>query len=80
MKLKYVIFDNFFPVLFNTAIEHSSIICEGRIQTSAGFCKIEYNKDTFKYESTCSGYSVSLGINSNPKEDKQAIDLTINLR
>ena len=77
-KLKYVIFDKCFVVLFNIALEHDQIIYTGRTPTSAGFVDIIYNTETNEYDSTCYGKSISLGINSNPIDDKQTIDLTIN--
>ena len=77
-KLKYIIFDKCFAVLFNTALDHDQIIYNERIPTSAGFVDIIYNKETNVYDSTCYGKSISLAINSNPIDDKQIIDLTIN--
>ena len=57
--MKYVIFDNFFPVIFPDAIEHKEV-AEGvnRKPTSAGF--IEHGK--------CTGFSDSLGIGVGEKD------------
>ena len=57
--MKYVIFDNFFPVIFPDIISHKSV-AEGvnRKPTSAGF--IENGK--------CTGFSDSLGIGVGEKD------------
>lgn len=57
--MKYVIFDNFFPVIFPDIISHKSV-AEGvnREPTSAGF--IENGK--------CTGFSNSLGIGVGEKD------------
>lgn len=58
-KMKYIIFDNFFPVIFSDVIEHREV-AEGikKTPTSAGF--IEHGR--------CTGFSDSLGIGVGEKD------------
>lgn len=57
--MKYIIFDNFFPVIFPDTIEHKAV-ADGinKTPTSAGF--IEHGK--------CTGFSDSLGIGAGEKD------------
>lgn len=57
--MKYVIFENFFPVIFPDTIEHKAV-ADGinKTPTSAGF--IEHGK--------CTGFSDSLGIGVGEKD------------
>ena len=77
-KVKYVIFDECFPVIFNVALNHNDILCKGRKPTSAGFFDIQYNSKEDKYYPKCYGESTSLGIKSDPNNDERMINLTIN--
>ena len=60
-KLKYVILDDQFPVVFDGCFKHSSFSNAQRMKaTSAGFCQIDWeNKAVHVY-----GESISLGLKS----------------
>ena len=66
--MKYIIFDNFFPVIFPDTIEHKEV-ADGinKTPTSAGF--IENGK--------CTGFSDSLGIGVG---EKDAVHIKMMLR
>lgn len=78
-KLKYVIFDSLFPVIFSPAITHRDIHPRGRA-TSAGFVSlIPIKRDGQGYiNATVYGESISLGLASNGVEDETIIERSIN--
>lgn len=63
--IKYVMIDNCFPVIFQGKFEHAQMQNLGKI-TSAGFIS--------KDQSSCYGFSKSLGIGSN-EDDITIINL-----
>lgn len=74
MKLKYVIIDEGYPVLFGECNKHSDFSRVGRI-TSAGFCLVREEDDTSphavalrKLTVTAFGESHSLKIKSAPHD------------
>jgi hypothetical protein len=72
--MKYIIFDDIFPVIFNEAISHNSIIINGMRPTSAGFVNINSIENELSVKTY--GESISLGISSK-KEDKDIIINTL---
>lgn len=59
--MKYIIFDNYFPVVFPDNIEHKQIASGvDKEPTSAGFIE----------NGICTGFSDSLGISSKPTDTK----------
>ena len=71
MKLKYVVFDCLFPVIFTEAQQHVKFKFMGKI-TSAGFCKIYSEGDVAAQvvKVHCYGESISLNIKSDPKDSE----------
>lgn len=63
MKLKYVIFDELFPVLLTEAMGHSEVRPQMK-PTSAGFCSIHPHDNTVAVW----GESVSLKLKSQPTD------------
>ncbi|MFA5036146.1 MAG: hypothetical protein WC479_03125 [Candidatus Izemoplasmatales bacterium] len=57
--MKYIIFNNKYPVLFSDEVTHCDVSIEGMKPTSAGHFKIK----TF-------GVSESLGLSSRPEDGK----------
>jgi hypothetical protein len=74
--MKYIIFDNIFPVIFNEAIGHNDIKVSGMKPTSAGF--VEIFDDHFSIGTEVSGKSVSLNLPSK-KEDSKIITKTLSM-
>jgi len=72
MKIKYIVIDFIAPVLMSIASQHSDF---GRYKkvTSAGFCSVDQNVDTGKFEVHCWGESISLNIKSDPEHDARVI-------
>jgi len=66
--MKYIIFDNIFPVIFNEAIGHKDITIAGMKPTSAGF--VEIFSDGISIGAEASGKSVSLNLSSKEKDSK----------
>lgn len=72
--MKYIIFDNIFPVIFNEAIAHKDIKIFGMKATSAGF--VEIFSDGLTIGAEASGKSVSLNLSSK-EEDSKIITRTL---
>jgi len=66
--MKYVILDEFMPVLFSSAILHSRMnnLDDNCRVTSAGFVKVVRTSEGF--EVTCYGESQSLGLGPGPND------------
>ena len=78
--MKYIIFDDIFPVIFNEAIAHKDIKVYGMQPTSAGFVTIlPYCDDNDRVHMTvsCKGESISLKLKSNEEKDADIINNTI---
>ena len=74
MKIKYVILDEAYPVIFGECNKHSDFKRAG-LPTSAGFCSIHAEPDNsptaicpVKLVVSCWGKSESLGIGSAPND------------
>ena len=73
MKLKYIIFEEAYPVLFGECHKHSDLKRVG-IATSAGFCSVREvdapasSVSLRRMEVHCYGKSESLGIGSMPHD------------
>ena len=67
--MKYIIFDDIFPVIFNEAIQHKDIKIWGMQPTSAGYLYISSIENELSIRTY--GESISLGIGS--KEDDNNI-------
>jgi hypothetical protein len=74
--MKYIIFDNIFPVIFNEAIGHNDIKVLGMKPTSAGF--VEIFDDHFSIGAIASGKSVGLNLLSK-EEDSKIITKTLSM-
>lgn len=61
IKIKYIMINNAFPILFPECISHTSIKVDGRI-TSAGFVKSDLSE--------CYGKSIGLKLKSDPDDIK----------
>ena len=72
--MKYIIFDDIFPVIFNEAIAHRDMLVSGMKPTSAGF--VEIFSDGLTVGAEASGKSVSLNLPSK-KEDSKIITKTL---
>jgi hypothetical protein len=72
--MKYIVFDNIFPVIFNEAIAHKDIKVFGMQPTSAGFVGISSNHGDLT--AIASGESISLNLSSN-KKDSELITRTL---
>jgi hypothetical protein len=73
MKIKYVIYDECYPVLISEATQHADVRGVGIKVTSAGFCSFyrgEPMSEDAGWHVSCWGESVSLGIKSNPAHDQ----------
>lgn len=73
MRLKYIIFDNAFPVVFGEYFKHSDMqISNGLKPTSAGFCIVKSENDDAKKHNKviCFGESTSLNLKSSPLDSK----------
>lgn len=78
MKLKYVIFDNLYPVVFGEYAQHSEVRIKHRMPTSAGF--VQLREEDAPADSrfcsaritkvSCYGESISLGVKSDPKDER----------
>ncbi len=86
MKLKYVIVDDCYPILFGEYYQHSVFKNRGTI-TSAGFCSIkevETPSDRMDIttvtmtEVSVWGESISLGVKSDPEHDKRLLERMFN--
>lgn len=66
--MKYIIFDNQYPVLFPESITHCTVKIDGKKPTSSGFIVFFKAGDV-----CCYGESGSLGITSKP-EDRLLIE------
>ena len=78
MKLKYVM-GAYGPVIFPETYTHSDIAegVKGEIK-SAGFLYIDWDEAENKFSSKPHGYSISLGVKSDPEHDKRMIDRILN--
>jgi len=72
--MKYIIFDNCFPIIFTEAIAHKDISISGMEPTSAGYLYISSVENELSVRTY--GESTSLGIGSN-KKDKDIITNTL---
>jgi hypothetical protein len=79
MKLKYVIVDELYPIVFGECFQHKQFSRIGKI-TSAGFCSIsevETPKErtdistATMFQVSCYGESVSLGVKVAENDEKQ---------
>lgn len=71
MKLKYVMFDGFFPVMFTGGIGHKEVTAGDRKPTSAGFVKFLSSGDVVS--AAVYGESESLGLKPH-KDDAEIIE------
>jgi hypothetical protein len=87
MKVKYVIFDGLYPVIFSEAHKHSDFQHVGPGKpTSAGFCSIhevdakpEHDTCCTRWlEVQCYGESISLRLKSNPENDQRWLERMLN--
>ncbi len=87
MKLKYVVFDTAFPVIFGEYFQHREVNGPGGKPTSAGFLTVS-EIDTPEGSSfcqarilkaTCYGESISLGVKSRGEQDAHLIDKMLNV-
>ena len=77
MKLKYVIFDKFYPVVFGEYAQHCDVRISGRRATSAGFLYLsEIDAPTNSkfcqakiLKADCYGESISLHVKAEPGDD-----------
>jgi hypothetical protein len=80
MKVKYVIFDQMYPVLLSDASQHAEVRLTPRFDagkpTSAGFCSFISNPNMSDggWEVTVWGESVSLKLKADPKNDPRLIE------
>lgn len=65
MQIKYVMFDDIFPVIFTEAMGHDEVKWKGKTPTSAGFCSI----NTYDRVVTAYGKSISLNMTPHPDDD-----------
>jgi hypothetical protein len=71
LEKKYVITVFGAPVIFDSKILHSELKVDAR---SAGFVKIWVDPDTQTVKAQCYGESLSLKLESMPKEDVKIIE------
>jgi hypothetical protein len=62
MQMKYVMIEDYYPVLFHETLVHRDMRCAGKI-TSAGFCQQDAEGNWF-----CYGRSESLNMDISPKD------------
>ena len=85
MKLKYVVYDDCFPVIFGEYFKHTEIQTFKQA-TSAGFVSLQEvdTPEGSQYycsrmiKANCYGESVSLGIKSKGKEDERLLERMFN--
>jgi hypothetical protein len=78
MKLKYVIFDNLYPVVFGEYAQHSEVKIKFRTPTSAGFVQLREEDAPANSRfcsarittASCYGESISLNLKSDPKDER----------
>jgi hypothetical protein len=72
--MKYIIFDEIFPVIFNEAIAHRDMLVSSMKPTSAGFVSIMSIEGSIYAKA--SGESISLNLSSK-KKDSELITRTL---
>jgi len=65
--LKYIVITEDNPVVFDPIIPHNSFTNVGHI-TSAGFCRVFYDRETKRIKYHCYGESTSLKIKSQESD------------
>lgn len=86
MKLKYVIINEAFPILFGEYFKHSDFASGHGKVTSAGFVTIKEIETpegspfcvARMLQAGCYGESVSLGVKSDPEWDQKLIERVLN--
>ena len=71
-KLKYIIIDSSFPIVFTECLTHKDLI-KHLVPTSAGFC----SRSDIDNKWTCYGESISLDLKSKGEEDAALLNLFI---
>jgi hypothetical protein len=66
MKVKYVIFDKFYPVLLGECSQHAEARLGALTPTSAGFCSFTWSPEKCGWEVTTYGESISLKLKPDP--------------
>lgn len=86
MKIKYVVYDNFYPVIFGEYFKHTDVKGGYKQATSAGFVRLQ-EIDTPEDSAFCQcritkahcyGESISLNLKSRGEEDARLIDKMLN--
>jgi hypothetical protein len=79
VRIKYVIFDGFYPAIISGQTQHCDVHIEGhKLATSAGFFSVEYSELLKKYKVTTFEYSHSLNLSPTPT-DSILLELMFNL-